>query len=448
MARHTLLGPSVSAEPPPLSDLAPLPAASRRGRARDLFLFWFGANMMLLTLATGGMASTLHHLPFPAALAAILGGNALGGVIMGLHSAQGVRLGIPQTVQARGQFGRLGALPIVAIVLSMYVGFFSSNLVLAARSLVLLGLKGPPVLLITAVAAGSFLAALAGPRSLRLASRFTSLLTGLALLGAFALLLGRGLSPPPAASFTAAAFLRMFAIGALWQIACAPYVSDYSRHLPAGERLGAVFWSSYLGSFLGTVLPMALGAWIGALAPAADVITALGQILGPPGRLIAALFILGLVSSNGLNLYGGAVSALALGEGLALSRRGRGRLAVTFVLALGGIGLAAWGAQDFWHRYSAFLTLLLYALVPWTAVNLTDFYLIRRGVYDPTLFGRESGPRLAPAALLAYLTGLAAEGFASLAASPAGEVALADIAWAAGFIAAALTHLLLERQDR
>lgn len=444
-----MAAPLFSDRSPSASELAPLPAALRRGRARDLFLLWFGANMMLLTVVTGAMAGTLYHLPLPAALAAILAGNALGGVVMGLHSAQGPRLGVPQTVQARGQFGRLGALPIVAIVLVMYVGFFSSNLVLAADALRLLGLTTPPPPLIAAAAFASLLAALAGPRSLRVATRLTSPLTALALLGAFALLL---LTRPPAASPPAplqpGAFLRMLAIGALWQIACAPYVSDHSRHLPADARPASVFWASYLGSVTGTVLPMALGAWIGTLAPGRDVITALGEALGAPGRLTAALFTLGIVSSNALNLYGGAVSALALGEGLLRPSRRGGRAGASLLLALAGTGLASWGAADFQHRYSAFLSLLLYALVPWTAVNLTDFYLIRRGVYDPALFGREGGLRLAPAALAAYLAGIALEILAALAPAPAAGAAPADLAWAAGFLAAALTHLLLRRRPR
>jgi NCS1 family nucleobase:cation symporter-1 len=421
--------------------LGPLPRAARTARPRDLFTLWFGANMMLLTIATGAMAPRLYHLPPLAAFAAILLGNALGGVVMGLHSAQGARLGVPQMVQARGQFGRLGALPIAAIVLLMYVGFFSSNLVLASQALRVLGLRAPPLALIGLAAAGSGLAALAGPTLLQRAARLMSTLSALALLAAFALLAWRGLPAPSfPAAFDAAAFLRMFAIGALWQIACAPYVSDYSRYLPAEARIAPVFLASYLGSFAGTLLPMTLGALIGN-APGADVIGALGNAFGPPGLVIAAIFTLGIVSSNALNLYGGSVSALVLGEGLALSRRAWGRGRLTLLIALIGVGLAGWGAGDFWRRYSAFLSLLLYALVPWTAVNLSDFYLIRRGVYDPALFGRAGGIRLAPAAAFAYLAGLSAELLARLIGEGRGIV-LADIAWAVGFAVAAFALLL------
>src|SRR4029079_1162700 len=37
--------------------------------------------------------------------------------------------------------------------------------------------------------------------------------------------------------------------------------------------------------------------------------------------------------------------------------------------------------QDFLTSYSNFLFLVLYFLTPWTAVNLVDFYLVRRGDY-------------------------------------------------------------------
>jgi NCS1 family nucleobase:cation symporter-1 len=40
-------------------------------------------------------------------------GALVGGVVIALASAQGPRMGIPQMVQSRGQFGRYGALLIV-----------------------------------------------------------------------------------------------------------------------------------------------------------------------------------------------------------------------------------------------------------------------------------------------------------------------------------------------
>ena len=57
-------------------------------------------------------------------LVAIVVGQAVGGVLMALHSAQGPQMGIPQMIQSRAQFGSWGALLVTVIAAVMYVGFF------------------------------------------------------------------------------------------------------------------------------------------------------------------------------------------------------------------------------------------------------------------------------------------------------------------------------------
>ncbi len=46
---------------------------------------------------------------------------------MALHSAQGPRLGVPQMVQTKGQFGSYGSVLVVSIVVLMYIGFTASS---------------------------------------------------------------------------------------------------------------------------------------------------------------------------------------------------------------------------------------------------------------------------------------------------------------------------------
>jgi NCS1 family nucleobase:cation symporter-1 len=49
-------------------------------------------------------------------------------------------------------------------------------------------------------------------------------------------------------------------------------------------------------------------------------------------------------------------------------------------------------AEDFLANYASFLALLLCVLIPWTAVNLVDYYLLRHGHYDiDALFERDGG---------------------------------------------------------
>ena len=89
---------------------------------------------MIMTIVTGGLATTVFGLNFVPAIVGIIIGNVVGGIFMALHSAQGPQLGVAQMIQTRGQFGSYGALLIVVIVVIMYVGFFAANLVFGGRS--------------------------------------------------------------------------------------------------------------------------------------------------------------------------------------------------------------------------------------------------------------------------------------------------------------------------
>src|ERR1700744_3934944 len=118
------------------STIQPIPLSERHGTTADLFTVWFGTNFMLLTIVTGGLAATAFALPFGWALLGLAIGNLVGAVFMALHSAQGPTLGVPQMIQTRGQFGSLGSLLVVGIVLAMYVGFLTSNLIVGGEALV------------------------------------------------------------------------------------------------------------------------------------------------------------------------------------------------------------------------------------------------------------------------------------------------------------------------
>ncbi|MGO4435210.1 cytosine permease, partial [Paenarthrobacter sp. RAF9] len=124
-------------EVPRLEDktIQPIPLNERHGKARDLFTIWFGSNIMIMTIVTGGLATTVFGLGFVPAIVGIIIGNVVGGIFMALHSAQGPQLGVAQMIQTRGQFGSFGALLIVVIVVVMYVGFFAANLVFGGEAM-------------------------------------------------------------------------------------------------------------------------------------------------------------------------------------------------------------------------------------------------------------------------------------------------------------------------
>ena len=80
------------------------------------------------------------------------------------------------------------------------------------------------------------------------------------------------------------------------------------------------------------------------------------------------------------------------------------------LVAAVGLVLALAASDDFLTDFTTFLTLLLYMFAPWTAVNLVDFYVVRKGhysireIFNPAgMYGRWSARGIA-----AYLIGLAA----------------------------------------
>ena len=218
-----------------INTIQPIALDQRHGTARDLFTVWFGSNIMLLTVVTGGLAVTVFALPFAAAVLSLLLGNLSGAVFMALHSAQGPTLGVPQMVQTRGQFGSLGSLLVVGIVIVMYVGFLASNLVMGGQAIASLapGIHDTPGIMFVGVL--SVIAAIYGYDLIHAYTRAMSVVSGAVLLLTFGWIVWVHGLPADFLhrnAFNWPGFLGAISTAALWQIAYAPYVSDYSRYMP------------------------------------------------------------------------------------------------------------------------------------------------------------------------------------------------------------------------
>jgi NCS1 family nucleobase:cation symporter-1 len=391
-----------------------IPLDQRHGNARQLFTLWFGANLNVLTIVTGALATTVFGQSFLSGVAAILVGNLAGTIFMALHAAQGPRLGVPQMVQSRGQFGARGAAFVVALVIFMYVGYAGTAFVTGGQSLHFILPAISERAGILAIAVVSLTAAIYGHDLIHFCTRMMTYVSGGALLLCCIWILF--VNPIPMTfltrgTFSAVGFFGMVSIGALWQLAYAPYVSDYSRYLPPDSGPRQAFWSCYWGTILGAVLPMILGAMIGPVVIDGNVVNAIAHLTGRASLPIMLLFAPGVAVAGSICLYGGALAVITLGHTFVPQWRATARarvlvtLGVFFVAIL--IGLA--GESNFLTLYSQFNELLLYLMVPWTAVNLVDYYLIRFGNYDvPSFFAADGGiyGRYNIAALICYTVGI------------------------------------------
>jgi NCS1 family nucleobase:cation symporter-1 len=365
-----------------------IPEEERYGTPRRLFTLWFSVNMQISALIIGALG-VVAGLNIFWGLVAVFGGTGIGAVFMAGHSAQGPHLGIPQMIQSRAQFGVYGAaLPLVIMVIS-YVLFTAANCVIV-RSPIQAALPIGDNLAIVLFSSVTLLIAFVGYELIHRVAIWMSLASLLlfATVGILALLHHY---PPDAWLPVASGFrLNAFMIGimgaASWSIGFAPFVADYSRYLPKSVKTSATFWYSYGGQFCGAVLVMSVGAVLGSFSP---------QLIDDPGNGVATqlpvgrwmaylLIVLGMLESNVLNIYSTYMSSTTIFTGFNGAVR-ISRAHKFYLMSLASClatGIAIFTQYHFAEYFSDILTIQLYICVPWTAINLCDFYFVRFGTYN------------------------------------------------------------------
>ena len=380
---------------------------------------------------------------------AIVVGHLVGGVLMALHSAQGPQMGIPQMIQSRGQFGSYGALIVVVIAAVMYLAFFASNIVLAGQSLHGIAEPVPVSWGIVLGALGSGLICVIGYRFIHALNKVATWVLGIAIVLAIGAIFATGVPSDfwTRGDYSTAGFLATVSLGALWQIAFAPYVSDYSRYLPAEVGVRATFWATYAGCTLGSILPFTFGAVVAlAMAPGTEVMVGVRDTTGALGPLLLVLFLASVISHNALNLYGTVLSLITCVQTFVARwiPTARTRVVLSAVVMAASVYFAIGVSDNFISHFVDIVLALLVVLVPWTAINLIDFYLIHRGNYDlSSIFAADGGiyGRVNVRAVTAYALGILVQvPFMNtpLYAGPVAEsLGGADLSWILGLVVTA-----------
>ena len=433
-----------------------VPVAERHGRVIDLFTLWFGTNIAPLPIITGALAVQVYGLTLWGAVTASVVGHALGAIVLGLCSAQGPLLGVPQMLQSRGQFGRYGALLVVCFAAVLYVGFFTSNVILASNSInaVFPAIASTTGAVIAGVAAAGI--GVIGYNFIHWLNRIGTWVMGTSIVVGFWVVSSR--LPPDLASRGSVTFngwLGMMSVAVIWQVSYACYTSDYSRYLPRTVGVLRPFTATYLGAVLGTSLSFIFGVLVVLVAPKGlGTMAAMRHATGILGPVLMVLFILNVISHNALNIYGATLSIITAVQTFVSSwvpeRRFRGILSACVLTAC--LIAAVGAADDFVGRFMRFILAMLIILVPWAGINLVDFYLIKRRNYDvASLFAADGGiyGLLRPSAVIAYLIGIVVQlPFVTLPFYT-GPIAIAlhgaDISWLVSLLVTAPTYLLLDR---
>ncbi len=394
-----------------------VPLRERHGKLWHLGPLWFMANAQIATLAVGVVGISAGGNLFWS-LVAIVVGVMVGTFFMAFHSAQGPQLGLPQMIQSRPQFGYIGALLVWLFAYLQYAGFNVFNTILAGQAgdtTLHTGVK-PAIVIATVLAV---IAAVVGYDFIhRMEQGLTYLfllIFGVFTVGAIVTLhLPHGMLSP--SNFDLAPFLTQFGVTAGYQISWAIYVSDYSRYLPPDVTVRRTFTWTYWGSGLGAIWLMGLGALLAAATGgAAEVVSAIDKaangVFSGFGTVVLLFAALGLISVTALNLYGGSLTLIS---GIDSIKRVRPTLAVRLitisVTAALSLIAALLSSKSFLTNFNNFLLLILYLFIPWTAVNLIDYYVVRRGHYAVAEIFKPSGiyGRWGWRGMLAYAIGFGA----------------------------------------
>jgi NCS1 family nucleobase:cation symporter-1 len=230
----------------------------------------------------------------------------------------------------------------------------------------------------------------------------------------------------------------------------APYVSDYSRYLPRDVSFQRTFWAIFGGNVISTTLFAGLGAWIATLVPTAtgNPLEALAKVSG-----LWIMFFMGIsqIPGDTLNAYSGMLAFASLGSNskklMAAQSRQAVRLIGIGIIFLAGTILAVLGYKSFLQSFENFIGVLLFFFVPWSAINLVDYYVVKRGRYDVASFFTPNGiyGRIQWWACICYVITLAVQVpfldqtfFVGSFVKPLGG---ADISWIVGFALASLLYL-------
>ncbi len=434
-----------------------VPRWERHGKAWHLGALWFMGLAELATLTVGLIGAAVGANLFWGLVGIVLG-TLIGTFFMAFHSVQGPRLGLPQMIQSRPQFGYYGALLPQGVVLFLYIGFTVFNVVIGSQALsVATGLDGTISTII--VVALSVLVATVGYQWIHILQRWGTWLF-LVVFGIFTVGVVINSSVPAGqldvGAFDPLSFFVVFGVVAAYMLSIAPYVSDYSRYLPEDAPAGPTFWWTYLGAAIGGIWLMALGAFVIAVTPDLGPVEAVkagaDRVFGDFGFVVLLVGVVGMVGVTAVNIYGGSLAAIGVADSVrkvrpTVSLRLLGIALITIIATIVALIIT----DDFLASYNNFLLLLLYSLTPWTAINLVDYYFVRKGhysigeIFKPNgLYGRWGVP-----GLTAYVVGILAMVPFFSTAIYTGPIATAmggvDIAMFIGLPVSAVVYLVLSR---
>ncbi len=364
-----------------------VPENERHGRVADQGLFWFLGNFHFFSIAIGFVGPSLGLSMGATILAGTLG-MLIGTTFQAFHASQGPELGLPQMIQSRAQFGFRGVIVPLAGALINFLGY---NVV--ATILIAEGAKAlwhiDRTLTGAVIALATSLLAIFGHDWLHRTFRllfWISLPLFIALSLAIMFHHAGGMAQGTT-HFGWAAFMTQLAAATSLNISSAPYVSDYSRYLPRNTSRFTIIANVFVGSAVSAIWLVAVGAWLATHMGMTDCLMALrtagDAVATSLGSILVATSICALTATIGMTTYSAMMTAVTMADCLRSIQPTRGlRVSVIVCLTVVWITVAMSLGGNAITYVNAMLVIILYFLCPWTAVNLIDYFILRKGRYS------------------------------------------------------------------
>ena len=383
---------------PELNDINFIGESERRGKARDLFWPWAGANVSLLALSYGAFFLGFRISFWQATIAAVIG--TMGSfALVGVSSLAGKRSSAPTMTLSRAAFGVKGNLLPGLLSYFVFVGWETVLVSLATLATGTVLERATSLDRNIALVLGFLIAAsltifggvLGHPVIMKL-QRWITGVTVVATVTYIVLTLDEvnwdsvfAIKAGSTAGLIGAIIFAITGIGLGWVNSAA----DYSRYLPRSVSSKSVFGWTVLGA---SIVPIVLVIYGSALsgsskelsdAIAMDPIGALTQLL-PTWFLIpfALVAILGLVGGAILDLYSSGLTLISIG----VKVKRPVAAAIDGTIMLIGTIYIVWFATDFFAPFQGFLITLGVPVAVWSSIFVADVVLRKRDYVEADLF--------------------------------------------------------------
>ncbi|KAF8954889.1 purine-cytosine permease [Flammula alnicola] len=248
--------------------IQPVPVEERTDTQYSKICFVFlSSNMNILAFSIGTLGPVVFELSVRDSCLVIIGFNLICTIFPAYFATWGPNMGMRQMVLARYTFGYYGVIIPCVLNLVSVIGFSVSNCILGGQALAsvtnghLSWTVG--IVIFTAI---SVVVSFCGYKFLNWYERVAWIpvvITFIIVLGIGGKHLG---NPPPPVPPTAASILGFAGTQAGYMITWSGFAADYASYLRPDGASWKVFWYSYIGLFLPTVLLACVGAALSAAA--------------------------------------------------------------------------------------------------------------------------------------------------------------------------------------